>query len=307
MYLCAEKKFIIMLRRIPTFLFALCVALVVQAQTDVYRQYIDRYKTLAISHMLRYRIPASITLAQGLLESNAGRSTLATEANNHFGIKVGSGWNGPYVLRTDDAPNEKFRKYRSVEESYEDHSLFLTNKGRYSSLFTLSPTDYKGWAHGLRAAGYATDPRYGYTLISLIERFELAQYDHYRRSHNKQEELAYATGRKLYLCNDCVYLVARSGDTFEQIAKDLDMHASRLRKCNEVDKEYELQEGDIVYLKKKQKHVAEELRGTFHKVQPGESMYSISQRYCIRLKKLYRYNYFKPDHEIQVGDLIYLR
>ena len=136
---------------------------------------------MAIDQMLRYKIPASITLAQGLLESGAGTSTLARKANNHFGIKCGRAWKGPYVLQDDDERNEKFRKYRSVEESYEDHSRFL-QQARYSSLFDLSPKDYKGWARGLKRCGYATNPRYASLLIDLIERYDLDQYDKYKSS-----------------------------------------------------------------------------------------------------------------------------
>lgn len=295
----------------PRFLLALLLLLsgtaCAFAQQDAYEAYINRYKKMAMEQMWRYRIPASITLAQGLLESNAGRSTLATEANNHFGIKVGGTWTGPYVLRTDDAPNERFRKYRSVAESFEDHSLFLSARGRYSSLFQLAPNDYQGWAHGLKSAGYATNPRYGHILINLIERYNLTQYDRPQKSHNRQEDRAFASGRTLYLCNDLVYVVARQGDTFERIADDLDLKASRLRRYNEVDETYRLNAGDIVYLAKKKKHVVKPLRKTFHKVMPGESMYSIAQRYGIRTERLYKWNYKSPDYAAETGELIYLR
>ena len=147
-----------------------------QGVSQQYLNYIERYKGMAVDQMLRYKIPASITLAQGLLESGAGTSTLARKANNHFGIKCGRAWKGPYILQDDDARNEKFRKYRSVEESYEDHSRFL-QQARYSSLFELSPKDYKGWARGLKRCGYATNPRYASLLIDLIERYDLDQYD----------------------------------------------------------------------------------------------------------------------------------
>ena len=133
------------------------------------------------------------------------------------------------------------------------------------------------------------------------------QFDRKHKHRTKQEDRAFASGRELYLCNDRVYVIARRGDTYESIGRDLDMRAGKLRKYNEVGDDYVLQEGDIVYLKKKQKHVAKALRYTFHKVQPGESMYSISQRYCIRLERLYKYNYLSPDYAAQVGDLIYLR
>lgn len=276
------------------------------AQQDVYRQYIDTYSAMAIDQMIRYRIPASITLAQGIIESNAGRSTLATQANNHFGIKTGGTWTGPYMLRSDDAPNEQFRKYNHVAESYEDHSLFLTNRGRYSSLFQLSITDYKGWAHGLKAAGYATNPRYAEILISVIERYSLHEFDQGRPPKPEQINRAEAFNHHLYICNDLVYLVAKRGDTFESIAKAMDMRASRLRKYNEVDETYQLAEGDIVYLKKKQKHVAKSIRETLHTVQPGESMYSISQRYGIRMERLYKWNLLPADHSTQVGEKLLL-
>ncbi|MCF0236680.1 MAG: glucosaminidase domain-containing protein [Bacteroidaceae bacterium] len=279
----------------------------VSAQQSAYQAYIEQYKHLAIQQMQRYRIPASITLAQALLESNAGRSNLTQRSNNHFGIKVGMNWTGPYVLANDDAPDEKFRKYGSARESYEDRSRFLSARGRYSSLFNLAPTDYKGWAYGLKAAGYATNPRYGDILVELIERYNLHHYDRPQRGGKYGNDDVFAPNRQFYLCNDRVYVFAQPGDTYERIARDLDMRASHLRYCNEVDETYQLRAGDIVYLKRKQKHVVKELRQTFHKVQPGESMYSISQLYCIRLERLYRYNYFAPDYQAKVGDLIYLR
>ncbi|RRD80690.1 LysM peptidoglycan-binding domain-containing protein [Alloprevotella sp. OH1205_COT-284] len=281
--------------------------LVLSAQQDAYRQYIDTYKTMAVDQMMRYRIPASIKLAQGLLESNAGRSTLATMANNHFGIKTGGGWNGPYVLRDDDAPNERFRKYKNPAESFEDHSLFLSKRGRYSNLFHLHPHDYKGWAYGLKAAGYATNPQYAEILIGIIERYGLHEFDrvkYSRLSHGRQAE---AMGRRLYLCNDLVYLIAEKGDSFSSLAKDFKIREKRLRKYNEVDKYYELAEGDVVYLKKKKRHVAKAIRNTLHTIQPGESMYGIAQRYGIRLAYLYKWNLLPEDYTATSGDRLLLR
>ena len=152
------------------------------AQNSVYQQYVARYHTMAVDQMKRYGVPASITLAQGLLESNAGRSMLAVKANNHFGIKVGGDWTGPYVVKSDDRPDDRFRKYRSVEESYEDHSLFL-RRPRYAALYDLEPTDYVGWARGLKAAGYATNPSYAQLLINIIEQHNLMQYDRLQGAH----------------------------------------------------------------------------------------------------------------------------
>lgn len=297
-----------MYRKFLVLFLLLCLWRSANAQQDAYKQYIETYKSMAIDQMQRYRIPASITLAQGILESNAGRSSLATIANNHFGIKTGGTWNGPFVLRNDDAPNEQFRKYNTAEESFEDHSLFLTARGRYSSLFFLEPSDYRGWAHGLKAAGYATNPRYADLLISLIERYELSKYDlaHSNKS-TRLTRLAEADGRRLYLCNDIVYVVARQGDTFATLAHELEMSEKKLRKYNEADKNYSLMQGDVVYLAKKKKHVARPIRLTLHTVAEGESMYAIAQRYGIRLEKLYAWNLLRPDHTLAVGEQLLLR
>lgn len=145
--------------------------------SDNIRDYILKYEVTARENMVAYGIPASIKLAQGVLESGSGQGTLSRNANNHFGIKCHQGWEGESVRHTDDAPDECFRKYNTVEESYNDHSLFLSNRGRYSDLFLLDKDDYEGWARGLKSAGYATDPRYADKLISLIERYELYKYD----------------------------------------------------------------------------------------------------------------------------------
>ena len=157
--------------------FLLSLSQWTNAQRSPYEAYIDTYKGLAVEQMERYGIPASITLAQGLLESAAGQSELSRKANNHFGIKCGGSWNGPYVLRDDDARNEKFRAYSSPRESYEDHSVFLATRSRYAFLFKYKKSDYKAWAHGLKKAGYATNPRYAHLLIKLIHRYDLDRYD----------------------------------------------------------------------------------------------------------------------------------
>lgn len=145
--------------------------------SDVVKGYIEEYKETAKDNMRRHGIPASITLAQGILESGAGRGTLCTTANNHFGIKCHTGWTGESVRHDDDSSQECFRKYNHPSESYNDHSLFLTTRGRYAALFKLEKDDYEGWAHGLKAAGYATDPKYPDKLIGLIERYDLAGFD----------------------------------------------------------------------------------------------------------------------------------
>lgn len=283
-----------------------------KAQNEAYQQYIETYKSMAIDQMQRYKIPASITLAQGLLESNAGRSTLATIANNHFGIKTGGSWTGPFVLKTDDAPNEQFRKYSSVAESYEDHSLFLAGRKRYAPLFALDLYDYAGWARGLKSCGYATNPKYADLLIGVIERYNLAQYDrpqhkHESRRQREAEHRAEVAARRLYLCNDLVYVVAGPGDTFESIGRDMGLSPRKLRNYNEVDKTYQLSRGEVVYLTKKKSRVAKPIRDTYHVVVAGESMYTIAQRYGIRLHKLYKWNDLPPTYTPQVGATLLLK
>lgn len=199
--------------------------------TDIIRDYISQFKGIAQSNMREHGIPASITLAQGVLESGSGRGTLSRNANNHFGIKCHD-WTGPSVRHTDDAPDECFRKYQNPEESYRDHSLFLTNRGRYSHLFKLDQSDYKGWANGLRKAGYATDPKYPDKLISLIERYELYLYD--------KEVLgnAYVAMDK-NLTNTTVqintgYHKVASGDTLYSISKRYNVTVTQLQKLNSL-------------------------------------------------------------------------
>ena len=213
-----------------------------QVKTNaVYQQYIEIYKELAIEQMRRYSIPASITLAQGLLESSAGRSTLATMGNNHFGIKCHD-WTGPTMLRDDDAPNECFRVYNNPRASYEDHSKFL-QRPRYQSLFRLKVTDYKGWAHGLKACGYATSPTYAQKLINIIEAYQLYQYDTQKSvntfvlKHSVTSPKVQLQGQqphRLYSYNKNYYVIARHGDTFASLSKELRisaviMSATRLR------------------------------------------------------------------------------
>ena len=149
----------------------------VKVTTEIVVAYIDKYKDIAKTDMTKYGIPASITLSQAILESGSGTGPLSVQANNHFGIKCHKDWNGESIKHTDDAPNECFRKYEKPEKSFEDHSVFLLNRPWYAKLFKLAKDDYKGWAKGLKAAGYATDPKYPDKLIALIERYQLYQYD----------------------------------------------------------------------------------------------------------------------------------
>lgn len=272
-----------------------------------YQNYFDKYKDVAVEQMLKYRIPASITLAQGVLESAAGNSELATKANNHFGIKC-NGWTGRKSYHDDDARNECFRAYDSVYESYQDHSVFLTTSKRYSNLFQLKLTDYKGWARGLKACGYATSPTYATKLIEIIELYKLYQYDtakHFDKFHAQQ--VKGGDSRQIYAFNKNYYLKARRGDTFRSLAKEVDISYRKLARYNERDKNDVLEEGEIVWLKKKQNKAPKNYKGRLHYVKNGESIYSISQLYGIKLKKLYKLNDLPPTYQIRVGDALRVR
>lgn len=288
------------------FLFAILFVFSGQAQrrNKSYVEYINQYKDLAMEQMRIYRIPASITLSQGLLESGAGKGTLARKSNNHFGIKCGN-WRGKTVKHTDDAHNECFRAYRNVKESYVDHSKFLTSNARYASLFKLDITDYKGWARGLKKAGYATDRSYANRLIQIIEDYELYKYDSKTR-RRKQKSNVIVNFHPVYLANGLLYVVAKRGDSFESIAKEFDTKARKLIKYNDLHKEYTLAEGDIIYLREKNKKAAKPYK--VYVVGEDDSMHSIAQRYGIRLKNLYKMNHKDPDKYIpEVGDRLRLR
>ncbi|MDR0506171.1 MAG: glucosaminidase domain-containing protein [Dysgonamonadaceae bacterium] len=271
-------------------------------------KYIDQYKNLAIKHMNDYNIPASITLAQGILESGAGQSNFVKESNNHFGIKCGADWNGPAIYRTDDAPNECFRVYDRAEDSYDDHSLFL-GKSRYSPLFVLDITDYKAWAIGLQTYGYATDRAYANKLIKIIEDYELYKYDtgepvsnnSKSRSKNKYPPLK----RNVYKTFDIIYIIAEAGDSFEKVAYDMGFKEKDLRKYNEVPEGFPLREGDIVYLEKKKKKADKPYYE--HVVKVGDSMHSISQLYGLQLASLYKMNHKDDDYVPEEGDTLRIR
>lgn len=304
-----------------------------------YWAYIDKYKDMAMEQQQKYKIPASITLAQGLLESGAGRSRLATEANNHFGIKTPGGWTGPYILVDDDRPKERFRKYRSVRDSYEDHSLFLL-KPRYKRLFTYRITDYKAWAYGLKACGYATSPVYAKSLIRIIETYSLHQFDTRkpgRYIQNDATDMYNARGEKgilsrsylkrlsrnkikekkippffrthaVYHCNDNYFIVVQENDDLATISQATGIEIEDILDYNDLTLDYTLTIGDILFLRKKGNKAAKEYAHKPHIVQPGQSMYDISQMYGVRLKKLYKLNGLSPrEYEIEVGDTIWLR
>lgn len=278
-----------------------------------FQDYVVQYKDIAIEEMQRYGIPASITLAQGLLESGAGSSTLATDGNNHFGIKC-HGWQGRTVYRDDDALNECFRAYDTAKESYEDHSKFLAGSQRYRRLFQLSVTDYKGWAHGLKACGYATNPQYAYKLIEIIELYHLDDYDkgsktrrHGRKAVRNQENAVVL--HPIHIYNKNYYLKARKGDTFESIAAEVGISARSLARHNERSRKDRLVEGEILWLKKKRGSLSHDTRKTENRmyvVKAGDSMYDISQYFGIRMKSLYKLNGLDRDYEIKAGDRLRL-
>lgn len=290
------------------FLLVAVSASFAQSGKNAYTAYIQKYKGTAIHQMQKHRIPASITLAQGLLESGAGQSRLARLANNHFGIKVSSDWTGPYILNDDDRPNEKFRKYSSAEQSYEDHSLFL-QKPRYKELFQLDMTDYRGWARGLKKCGYATNPRYADNLISIIERYDLARYDVRKSAKHVQSdggsEETFLLSRGLNKCNGTFYIIAQEGDNLRTISLAIGKSKRRLRRYNEIPKGCDIYPGQAVYLGSKASS-NKAMKGAPHIVEPGESMYTISQRYGVKMSSLYKINNLSDNYQPRVGDRIYL-
>ena len=279
-----------------------------QRKIPSYEKYIKTYSALAIEQQKKYKIPASITLAQGLLESGAGQSDLARRSNNHFGIKCHSDWRGGRVYHDDDLRGECFRKYKRVEDSYEDHSKFL-KRSRYDRLFQLKITDYKGWARGLQKCGYATDRAYANKLIKVIEDYELYRYDTgkvHRLTRQEKKKLKYPTVKyTIYRTYGLLYVYAKENDSFDQIAQNLDFPVKDLKKFNEVPEDFPLQKGDIVYIEKKKKKA--DKPNYDHVVQVGESMHSIAQKYGIQIKSLYKMNKKDKDYVPEEGDVLKLR
>lgn len=280
------------------------------------QDYIAQWKDVAIEQMHQYGIPASIKLAQGILESADGNSMLARKANNHFGIKC-HGWNGPGVYKDDDAKNECFRKYRNARESFDDHSEFLM-KPRYADLFRLKPTDYKGWAHGLKKAGYATNPKYPQLLIRIIEENNLHEYDKQGKGRRPPVDrgpkpdskgdvpvIEYSVGyREMITDNDVKFVFAKSGDTYQSIADAMNLHKWQLLKYNDADKNRSLQEGERVYIKPKRNKAK---RADHHIVQEGQTLREISQLHAVKLKRLMKYNDLPENPSLQQGQKVKLR
>jgi len=295
-------------------LLLLLCALPTFAQTQrnsLFESYIKQYTNVAVSQMRLYRIPASITLAQALLESGAGRSELALKSNNHFGIKRGSNWTGPTVTHYDDHRMEQFRKYDRVEQSYEDHSLFL-QRPRYQRLYRLSPLDYKGWARGLKACGYATSPTYADRLIALIELYNLQKLDEDPNAPINipaEPELTQLNWKnhRMTTNNEVLCIVAQQGDTWAALASEMNINLDKLLALNEAEETIPIHEGDYIYLAKKQTKGPKTMKGRWHKVENGESMFSIAQRYGIRIANLYKMNYKDADYTPITGDLLKVR
>lgn len=293
------------------------------AQTRITtEEYINTYKHIAIKKQKEYKIPASITLAQGILESGSGNSKLATKANNHFGIKCHKGWTGKTIRVDDDAKNECFRKYKKAEDSFRDHSLFLTQRGRYSFLFDYKTTDYKKWATGLKKAGYATNPKYPQLLIKIIEKYNLDQYDKNQGKNQKTKKVVVGTstsistssfkhvdtwssGRKIYKNNGKKLIIIKKGDTFYGLAEEFEVYYWQLRKYNDLKKDHILQIGEIIYLEKKKRKA--DRKHKFHTIGAGESMHSVSQMFGIKLDRLYKLNNLPKGIQVQKGTKLRLR
>lgn len=288
-----------------SFLFFTSLASIhAQKRYQPYLDYIQKYNGLAVKHMEKYKIPASITLAQGILESGAGRSSFVKETNNHFGIKCHNDWKGNRKYKADDGPNDCFRSYKKAEDSFDDHSKFLAERARYSELFKLKIHDYKAWARGLQKCGYATDKAYANKLIKLIEDYKLYEYDQKVKKGAKPVENI-ILNRQPYKDHGLVYIIAEDNDSFDRIAKDLKFKIKDLIKYNEVPEDFPINKGDIIYLEKKKKQADKPYFE--HIVQIGESMYSISQKYGMQVEQLYKKN--KKDYEyVPVeGDILRLR
>jgi len=299
---------------------AACVIFAIGATLTPQQKYIQRYSSLAVSEMERTGVPASITLAQGILESASGMSALAREANNHFGIKCHNDWKGGRYVQDDDKPGECFRVYSKVEDSFKDHSDFLRYRDRYKFLFELSPGDYKGWARGLSKAGYATDPAYPQKLIGIVEDYDLTRFDGSapslpetpleleRKSEvplDSEELVSYSLRRQEFSRNGVPFVYAVKGDTFAYLAKAYGLFTKEILRFNDLSADRPLTPGEPVYLAAKKKNSA---RGLDKYVVEGasESLWAISQRFGVRLESLVKYNNVTGAYVPADGDTIIL-
>ena len=262
------------------------------------KEYIEKYASLAVKQMHQYKIPASITLAQGILESNNGNSRLAVKANNHFGIKC-HGWEGKKIFADDDKKNECFRNYKNVLESFVDHSLFLNKYSRYEFLFNYKITDYKSWAKGLKKAGYATNSKYPELLIKIIEENKLYQFD-----REKIDENLISGKRNIYMHpNKIKYVISQNQETYETIAKSLNIKLKQILKYNDDNKLSVLKVGTKVFIQPKRNRSKQRI----HVVNKGEDLRSISQTYGIKMKSLKKRNELILKNGLNNGDKLRLR
>jgi LysM repeat protein len=287
--------------------------------TNVYSQtakshYIENFKGLAVAQMKRSGVPASIILGQACLESGYGKSSLAVEGKNHFGIKCHSSWNGEKMYHDDDLAGECFRKYKTDEESFADHSDFLRYNKRYAFLFDLNPADYKSWAHGLKKAGYATNPKYAESLIKVIEDNKLYLYDKGVKvqipSPISLEKIEFENfvihiNRKIHTRNEVKYIIANEGESFESLADEFKLTKRQLLQYNDLNRKAKVYAGQELYIKPKKKRASPSF--PIHIVQEGETMQQISQQYAVKLKSLYRYNQMKSGDKPVEGQEIFMR
>lgn len=276
--------------------------------------YINLYKEIAINEMKRSGIPASVTIAQGMLESDNGNGKLTTMGNNHFGIKCHN-WDGKRFYIDDDLRNECFRKYNSAAESFHDHTDFLLSHDRYSFLFEFKSTDYKNWARGLKKAGYATNPVYDNMLIKIIEDNKLYELDHdyvvSRPKTSKKEpeepdyEFTFHLTRPIFKRNDLDYVIAKKGDNFEKLSRELENMPWELIRYNELTRDSAMHDGQIIYLQPKKRRA--ETGMDYHTVQAGETIYSVSQLFGMKTKFLRKWNNLSQTDSIHEGDVLNLR
>ena len=306
-------------------LFAFLMALLaVAADRSAQENYIATYSGIAVREMQRTGVPASITLAQGMLESRYGLSSMATDGNNHFGIKCHRDWKGKKMYYDDDAPHECFRVYRSAEESFRDHSDFLRYWDRYKPLFELDPTDYKGWAKGLKKAGYATDPAYAAKLIKIIEEYGLNRFDtgsegtavvvpETPMSIEKQtvkkvasgEKYTFSVSRQLYQRNGVRFVYSQPGESWESIAAAFNLFPKEILRFNDLTASVPLQRGTVVYLQKKKRYAASGME--MYVFSEGENLRDVCQRFAVQQKNIVKLNGLPEGWVPQEGDRILLR
>jgi LysM repeat protein len=280
-----------------------------QQQKTLAEAYLQKYASLAVKEMQRSGVPASITLAQGMLESSYGNSELAVKANNHFGIQCHDDWTGKSYEHMDAGELRQFRQYKSVLESYADHSDFLANKSRYSALFKLDRTDYKAWANGLKQAGYAEDPDYASKLIRMIEMFRLYEYDNVKESPveapRQLRTNRYNLSREIFSRNGVPYIYAYAGEKYSDIARQYGLFLSEVLSFNDVAADCEIPSDAVVYIRAKKRKAAK--GNDEYVVEEGMGMREISQKFAVKLNRLYRMNSVDEGYVPQVGETIKLR